>query len=143
LDDEAVTDVGGHVAVMMAGAAILAEELAYAGFAFQLTDEGHGSGGDFATGRFTRGDQYLELHVRSSLGLITYGWTGSVLSHAEYLAGLGVTGAYPGYAADALDGFRHLAEDLAGPLSEFRDGDRSGYERGLMAASRPGPTSLP
>jgi hypothetical protein len=97
----------------------------------------HGSGGAFATGRFTRGDQYLELHFRRSLGLVTYGWGGSVLSHADYLAGLEVTGAYPGYSADALDGFRHLAQDLAGPLSGFRDGDRSGYDRSLRAASRP------
>jgi hypothetical protein len=128
---------------MVAGAAILADELAPAGFAFELTGQGHSSGGDFATGRFTRGDQYLELHFRRSLGLVRYGWGSSVLSHADYLAGLDVTGAYPGYGAEVLDGFRHLAQDLAGPLSGFRDGDRSGYERAIRAARRPRRRSLP
>jgi hypothetical protein len=143
LDDEAVKYARAPVAVMLAGAAILAEELAPAGFTFQLTAEGHGSGGDFATGRFSRGDQYLELHFRWSLGLVTYGWAGSVLSHADYLAGLGVAGAYPGYGAGDLDGFRHLAEDLAGPLSGFRDGDRSGYEHCRRQRARPLRKSLP
>lgn len=31
--------------------------------------------------------------------------------------------------------FRHLAQDLAGPLSGFRYGDRDGYERSLQAAN--------
>jgi hypothetical protein len=29
---------------------------------------------------------------------------------------LGVTASYPGFSADPLDGFRHLAADLEGPL---------------------------
>jgi hypothetical protein len=138
-----MADAGGPVDVMMAGAAILDRELSPAGFTFQLTRQGHGSGGDFVIGRFTRGDQFLELHFRHSLGLVTYGWGDDALPHADYLAGLGVTGAYPGYGIDPADGFRHLAEDLAGPLSGFRAGDRGGYERGLQAARRPRKRSLP
>lgn len=94
-------------------------------------------GGNFATGRFTRGDQYLEIHFRYSLGLVTFRWGDSRLSHADYLAGLGETGTYPGYGTDPLNGFRHLVRDLTGPLSGFRDRDRGGYERSLQAAKQP------
>lgn len=131
------------VSVMMAGAAILADELSPSGFTFHLTGYGNSSGGDFAAGRFIRGDQYLEIHFRHSLGLVTCGWGDSLLSHADYLAGLGETGAYLGYGTDPLDAFRHLARDLAGPLSGFRDRDRSGYERSLQAARQPRRKTLP
>jgi hypothetical protein len=138
-----MTSVRDPASVMAAGAAILARELSPAGFTFQLTGRGSSSGGNFAAGRFTRGDQYLEIHFRYSLGLVTYGWGDSQLSHADYLAGLGQAGAYPGYGADPLDGFCHLAQDLAGPLSGFRDGDRGGYERSLLAAKQPRRRTLP
>ena len=128
---------------MLAGAAVLADELSPAGFTFGLTGGGPGSGGNFAVGRFTRGNQYLEIHLRHSLGLVTYGWGNNVLSHADYLTGLGEAGAYPGYGTDPLDAFRHLAQDLAGPLSGFRDGDRSGYERSLQVARKPRRRTLP
>lgn len=136
-DDERMTDADGLAAILEAGAAILGVVLLPAGFTFQLVREGRGSGGDFAAGRFIRGSQYLEFHFRHSLGLVTYGWGDADLSHADYLHGAGVTGSYPGYSSDPLDGFRHLAADLAGPLSQFVEGDRAGYERGLRAASRP------
>ena len=138
-----MVSVQDHVSAMADGAAILARELSPAGFTFQLIGRGGSSGGNFAVGRFTRGDQYLELHFRYSLGLVMYGWGDSRLSHADYLAGLGEAGAYPGYGTDPLDGFRHLAQDLAGPLSGFRDGDRSGFERGLQAAKQPRRGTLP
>jgi hypothetical protein len=142
-DDRTTTSVQDPVSVMTAGAAILARELSPAGFTFQLTRHGRGSGGNFAMARFTRGDQYLEIHFRYSLGLVTYGWGDSRLSHADYLAGLGKAGAYSGYGTDPLDGFRHVAQDLAGPLSGFRDHDRGGYERSLQAARQPRHRTLP
>src|SRR5580704_14439646 len=61
-DDRTMTSVRDPASVMTAGAAILARELSPAGFTSQLTGHGPGSGGDFATARFTRGDQYLEIH---------------------------------------------------------------------------------
>jgi hypothetical protein len=138
-----MTSVQDPASVMAEGAAVLARELSPAGFTFQLTGCGSSSGGNFAAGRFTRGDQYLEIHFRYSLGLVTYGWGDSQLSHADYLAGLGQAGAYPGYGTGPLDGFRHLAQDLAGPLSGFRDGDRGGYEHSLQAAKQPRRRTLP
>jgi len=138
-----MADTSGTEALLEAGAAILALELLPAGFIYQLTRHGRGSGGDFATGRFTRDSQFIEFHVRHSLGLVTYGWDDLTLSHADYLRGLGASGAYPGYGDDPLDGFRHLALDLAGPLSGFRDADRHGFERGLQAAAQPPGRRLP
>jgi hypothetical protein len=143
VDDRAMPGARDPVSVMMAGAAILADEHSPAGFTFRLTGYGRSSGGDFAAARFTRGEQYLEIHFRYSLGLVTYGWGDSLLSHADYLAGLAETGAYPGYGTGPLDAFRHLARDLAGPLSGFRDRDRSGYERSLQAARQPRRRTLP
>jgi hypothetical protein len=109
-----MADTAGAVSVLEAGAAILASVLSPAGFTFELTSRGTSSGGGFAAGRFTRGGQYLEVHLRHSLGQVTYGWDGAAIAHADYLRGLGVTGAYPGYSDDPVDGFRHLAQDLAG-----------------------------
>jgi hypothetical protein len=54
-----------------------------------------------------------------------------------------VTGTYPGYSTDPLDGFRHLALDLAGPLAGFQDGDRSGYDRARHAAAEERARKLP
>jgi hypothetical protein len=143
VDDRVMTGAQDPVGVMMAGAAILAGELSSFGFTFQLNGYGRSSGGNFAAGLFARGDQYLEIHFRHSLGMVTYGWGDSRLGHADYLAGLGETGAYPGYGTEPLDAFRHLARDLAGPLSGFRDRDRSGYERSLQAARQPRRATLP
>jgi hypothetical protein len=119
------------------------EVLTPAGFSFHRTSAGHGSGGAFASGRFAKGSQYLELHFRHSLGLVVYRWGHGTISHADYLRGMNKTGAYPGYGADPLDGFRHLASDLAGPLCGFRDGDREGFERARRIAAEASITKLP
>src|SRR5271166_373877 len=117
VEDGKMADPLDPVAVVAAGSDILGHVLSPAGFTFQLANTGHSSGGAFAAGRFSKGSQYLEFHFRHSLGKVIYGWGDATLSHADYLRGLDATGAYPGYSADPLDGFRHLARDLAGPLS--------------------------
>jgi hypothetical protein len=133
----------GAVGLLEAGAAILAPVLSPTGFVFRLTDQGRGSGGEFATGRFTRRSQYVEFHVRHSLGLVTYGWGDTTVRHSDYLRGVRVTGTYPGYSDDPLDGFRHLALDLTGPLAGFLNEDRQGYERALSATHQPARRQLP
>jgi len=130
-------------AILTAGSVIVGDVLIPAGFTFHLTSTGHSSGGAFASGRFTKGSQYLEFHFRHSLGLVVYGWDDATISHADYLRGVDKTGAYPGYSADRLDGFRHLALDLAGPLCGFRDGDREGYEHARRTASEAAVRKLP
>ena len=130
-------------AILIAGSAIVGAVLSPAGFTFQHTETGHPSGGTFAAGRFIRAGQYVEFSFRWSLGLVSYSWDGATLSHAGYLRGLGATGAYPGYSTDPLDGFRHLAADLAGPLSGFRDGDRQEFDRARRAAKETTRRKLP
>ncbi|HSR85211.1 MAG TPA: hypothetical protein VLM11_13635 [Streptosporangiaceae bacterium] len=56
------------VEIISAGSAILEHVLSPAGFTFQLTGQGHGSGGAFAASRFTKGTQYLEFHFRLTAG---------------------------------------------------------------------------
>lgn len=86
---------------------------------FQFVDEGvgTGSGGKFQRGTWVRPDgRRLEYSVRESLGDVVYLMPGIALSHEAYVRGVaGRAGmnAYPGFSTDALDAFRHLAEDLA------------------------------
>lgn len=138
-----MTDAADPVAILLAGSAIVGGVLSRAGFTFEHTETGHPSGGTFAAGRFTRGRQYVEFSVRWSFGLVSYGWDGATVSHAGYLRGLGATGAYPGYSTDPLDGFRHLAADLADPLSGFRDGDREEFDQARRAAAETPRRKLP
>jgi len=126
-----------QVRILTQGAAILGEVLEPAGFVFHPGIHASGSGGPFADGRFVRGDQYIELHFRHSLGLVSYGWGGEALTHEDYLRGLGAKGAYPGFSDDPLDGFRHLARDLAGPLAGFVAGDRTAFDAAAKVASQP------
>jgi hypothetical protein len=56
-----------------AGAAILQPLLGGHGFRFAIIRKGKSSGGPVAVGRFTRADQFLELHFRLALGIVIYG----------------------------------------------------------------------
>lgn len=100
------------------GVAELAEVLGPAGFQFLETDEGMGSGGAYASGEFRRGDRRLELHFRSSLGLVRYHFGEESLSHQELVRGvralerISEEGEYPGFSDDPVAGFRHLRHDL-------------------------------
>ncbi|MFN8579375.1 MAG: hypothetical protein U0163_00150 [Gemmatimonadaceae bacterium] len=104
---------------------ILEPSLVPHGFAFVIGASGNSSGGGFACGEFTRGDRRLELHVRYSLGLVTYHVGGVSTSHDIYMEELGVRGqaAYPGFSSDPLDGFRHLGADLLRFAHDFTAGD--------------------
>lgn len=114
--------------VLNAGARELESLLVPHGFAFRVSDEGKGSGGQYASGDFQRGNRRLELHFRWSLGLVTYhvgGWSlgpfhvgARSLGHADYVRAVkSVTGSsaqpeYPGFSDDPLSAFRHLRRDL-------------------------------
>jgi hypothetical protein len=88
------------------------------GFEFIQSDEGVDSGGPFASGEFLRGDRRLELHVRSSLGLVRYHFGEESLSHGDLvrgvraLEGISEEGEYPGFSTDPIPGCRHLRRDL-------------------------------
>lgn len=123
---------------MLQGAALLEPVLAPHGFAFVLTSEGRGSGGDFACGEFVRGDRRLELHVRQSLGMVSYHVRDASVSHQAYMNELGrrADAAYPGFSDDPLAGFRHLGSDLQRFAHDFIIGD-AGVVLRAAAGQRP------
>jgi hypothetical protein len=132
-----------QVARLAAGASILSAVLIPAGFEFEPGTHGKGSGGPAAQGRYVRGPQSIEFHFRWSLGMASYKWDDTVLTHEDFLRGLGTSGAYPGYGDDPLDGFRHLAEDLAGPLAPFVAGDREKFDQAAEVIARQPKPPLP
>ena len=89
-----------------------------AGFEFVETDDGATSGGSSASGEFRRGDRRLELHVRTSLGLVRYHFGEESLAHEDLVRGvraldrIAEEGQYPGFSDDPMAGFRHLRHDL-------------------------------
>jgi hypothetical protein len=110
----------GHVEpadVLAEGNEILAAVLRPAGFEPGSIESGHGSGGPFATTRWTRGNQAIEISFRTSLGMVVYSWGDEKYEHRHVVGALRVTASYPGFSTDPLDGFRHLTADLAGPLA--------------------------
>jgi hypothetical protein len=111
--------------LMTEGNRLLAAVLEPAGFQPNPIESGVGSGGRFATTRWTRGDQAIELSFRTSVGMVVYRWGAEVYEHKHVVGALRVTASYPGFSADPLDGFRHLASDLAGPLSPVLATDTS------------------
>jgi hypothetical protein len=100
------------------GVTSLAEVLGPAGFEFIETDDGTTNGGTFASGEFLRGDRRLELHVRSSLGLVRYHFGDEALSHDDLVRGvralqaISEEGQYPGFSSDPMAGFVHLRHDI-------------------------------
>jgi hypothetical protein len=112
--------------ILRAGAEILRPVMQPSGFVFVQEQSGGSSGGDFARGDFVRGDRRLELHLRHSLGLVTYHVGPYSATHDAYMRELlGGRGGnrYPGFSDDPLDGFRHLAHDLANFAGDFLTGD--------------------
>jgi hypothetical protein len=109
---------------LLKGIAILRPCLDSHGFAFKLGTVGKGSGGDFASGEFSRDDRRLELHFRYSLGLVTYHIGDHTLDHESYLRYLGKwqQHKYPGFSDDPLDGFHHLLHDLRNFCMDFLSG---------------------
>jgi hypothetical protein len=106
------------VDVLRQGAAELDAILGPHGFTFLETGSGLGSGGHYARGEFRRERRRLELHVRWSLGLVTYHVDDASLSHEDLTRAVAATqhvhepAQYPGFSEQPVDGFRHLAADL-------------------------------
>jgi hypothetical protein len=102
--------------VLDRGAAELAKVLEPPGFIF--IEAGEDPGSLSASGDFLRADRRLELHVRSSLGLVRYHFGDHAISHEDLIRGVRGTeqtpgpSEYPGFDEDPLAGFRHLRADL-------------------------------
>ena len=54
------------------GTEILGPVLSANGFTYCEGRPGHGSGGEYASGKYVKDDRILEIHFRHSLGLVTY-----------------------------------------------------------------------
>jgi hypothetical protein len=120
--------------ILTAGAHLLEPIVVPHGFVFDLQNEGLSSGGPFASGVFRRANRSLELHFRYSLGFVSYRVGALMISHTDYARAVRATGvlepsSYPGFSRDPLDGFRHLALDLA----RFGRTFLSGREFGRLA----------
>jgi hypothetical protein len=100
------------------GVAELESLFALHGFRFTQLDSGSSSGGAFARGEYRRGDRFVELHFRQSLGLISYHVGSASLGHEEYVRAvraidhIAEASAYPGFFKDSISEFRALADDL-------------------------------
>jgi hypothetical protein len=112
-------------AALRAGVEVLDPVLSPHGFKFVFEKTGTASGGQFAFGKYVRGDRSLELHFRYSLGLVTYHIGESQLDHGSYMRSLGVYGknSYPDFPTDPLESFQSLAQDLVRYCSDFLTGD--------------------
>ena len=111
--------------VLWAGSEILSDLLAGFGFIFHLSPSGSSSGGRFASGAFVRGNRKLDLHFRSSLGMVTYYLGDRSISHLDFMwsvLGKPRASRYPGFSGDPLDAFRDLRADLAEYAADFISG---------------------
>jgi hypothetical protein len=98
------------------------------GFRLKAGTHGVGSGGTFASCKYVRGDRFLELHYRYSLGLVSYHVGEASLDHEMLMRMLGVRNKclFPDFPTEPLDSFRSLARDLELYCSDFLS--RSGIE---------------
>jgi hypothetical protein len=118
----AIPTVKDRREILQQGADILAQVLVPHGFHFSMVASGGSSGGAFAQGEFVRGDRKLELHLRWSLGLVTYHIGAQKLAHEDYmraLLGRSQAGHYPLCSDDPLAGFEALRQDLVEHCSDF------------------------
>jgi hypothetical protein len=122
--------------IVKRGAEILATVLTPHGFAFEFGDEGNGSGGAFAQGRFVKGDAVLEFSFRYALGCISYRLQGSVIDHENYLrySGNWKQRKYPNVGLTPEESFAALAGDLKAFFSDFTNGSGDVFK--LVVAAR-------
>ncbi|HEY1484210.1 MAG TPA: hypothetical protein VGF19_15870 [Candidatus Acidoferrum sp.] len=106
-------------------------------FRFALERAGKSSGGPFASGSYVNGNRSLELHVRDSLGLVTYHYGDSSMTHTDYMTAVleGTPGnKYPGFSSERLDAFRDLAFDIDNFAGAFLTGDAIEFGRHLKTS---------
>ena len=101
--------------LLLEGIRVLEPFFAPRGFHFQFRGEGKGSGGEFAWGEYTRHDRRLQLHFRSTLGLVSYHISDLGASHETYMRQLGVWEQchFPGFSQGPLLSFANLTHDLS------------------------------
>jgi hypothetical protein len=110
---------------MLSGAEVLSPLLTRYGLEFKIISQGTSSGGLYCEAAFSDNVRMLELHFRTSLGLVTYHWNSEKVSHEIYMDSLGAAGAsaYPGFSDKPLDCFHHLLLDLERFGDDFLSGE--------------------
>jgi len=102
--------------IILAGKEVLDSIFRKNGFKFQETAHGKSSDGDYASGKYIKGDRWIEFHFRGGLGLVKYHIRAIEIDHASYMRSLlGTRGGnqYPCFSdVDPLDAFRSLLFDL-------------------------------
>src|SRR6266850_614093 len=138
------------IEILRKGRCALGSVLTPYGFSFQNGSSGPSSGGQYASGVYVNGNRKLEIHYRSSLGLVTYHFDEAFLDHPFYMrALLGDKGGnkYPCFADDPLATFEHLAFDLQHFARAFLEGNFEGFARLVTVAKEwnkiPGFARLP
>jgi hypothetical protein len=131
-----VMEISEVTSILDAGAKIVDPIVSPHGFHWVLGPIHKGHPGNAASGTFTRDDRRLELHFRSSLGLVTYRLGELTLSHAHYMFHIGhkADARYPGFSSDPLDAFRDLAYDLAHFGTDFLSGPGTEFRAAFVAA---------
>jgi hypothetical protein len=121
--------------LLLEGVAVLEPVLAPHGFAFRQGPSGRGSGGQFSSCRFERGDRVLELHFRHGLGLVAYRIGAAELDHEHYLRRTGnwANRRYPDFSASPIDSFRALAHDLGAFCTDFLGGTGEQFKTAAAA----------
>jgi hypothetical protein len=79
----------------------------------------------------------IELHVRGSLGMVTYHVADDFLDHESYMRAAGVpigVNQYPGFPDYPVDAFHDLAHDIKTFVMEFLIGDASAFRRAAPLA---------
>jgi len=124
------------VRLLKAGRKIVDPIMEVHGFHWQPRGAGKSSGGFFDSGLYVKGDRNLELHFRFSLGLVNYHIGSISLSHEQYMRHVAGKGQaqYPGFSDDPMDGFRHLADDLAKYCGDFLSGSGDEFKKAVTAA---------
>ena len=122
--------------ILLAGLQIVAPWLTSCGFVWVPGSSGRGSGGKFDSGTFVRNERSLELHVRYSLGLVTYHIGPVAISHADYMIHTGhkSDSRYPGFSEDPIEAFRSLAYDLTHYCEDFLLGSGASLIEARIAA---------
>ena len=110
---------------LLLGAELIKPVFSKHDFEFGYSRKGKGSGGEFASAEFRRGDRRFEFHFRYSLGLVRYHIGAKSISHQEYMCsvlGKPHLSNYPGFSKDPLDAFKDLRLDLESYCGEFLGG---------------------
>ncbi|MEQ1521036.1 MAG: hypothetical protein ABL936_07175 [Aestuariivirga sp.] len=124
--------------VLEIGQRIIAKFLEPFGFVWFRGDSGKGSGGQFASGFFERGDRRLELHYRWNLGLVSYHVGQNGVSHEEYMRSLGhlSEARYPAVFENQLEAFEALTSDVRNFCEDFVSGSGDSIKTARKAADQ-------